>query len=176
MQILRTERTIIESISLNDAEFFVSLVNSPDWLRFIGNREVNNAADARRYLQEGFLKCYNENGFGYYLVKTLDRAPIGICGFLKKANLENPDFGFALHPDWFGLGLGHESAAAVLDYGIRKYSFTVLDAVTSPDNTRSKRLLDQLGFIRIGSIGNMENTELYRWRSESGNGIKTKYS
>ena len=122
------------------------------------------------------MKCYNENGFGYYLVKILDRTPIGICGFLKKANLENVDFGFALHPDWFGLGLGYESATAVLNYGIRTYSFIVLDAVTSPDNVRSKRLLDRLGFNRIGAIGNIENTELYRWRIESCNGIKTKYS
>ena len=167
MQILRTERTIIETITLNDAEFFVSLVNSPGWLRFIGNREVNDADDARRYLQTGFLKCYDENGFGYYLVKTLDRTPIGICGFLKKSNLENADFGFALHPDWFGQGLGLESATAVLAYGIRTYSFTVLDAVTSPDNVRSKRLLERLGFIRIGAIGNMENTELYRLQCAS---------
>ena len=154
----------------------MSLVNSPDWLRFIVDREVNDTDDARCYLQAGFFKCYNENGFGYDLVKTLDRTPIGMCGFLKKAVLENADFGFALHPHWFGLGLGLESATAVLDYGIRTYSFTALDAVTAPDNVRSKRLLDRLGFIRISAIGNIENTEFYRWRSESCNGIKTKYS
>ena len=167
MQILRTERTIVDIITLNDAEFFVSLVNSPDWLRFIGDRKVNDIEDARRYLQTGFLRCYNENGFGYYLVKTLDRTPIGICGFLKKAHLENVDFGFALHPDWFGLGLGYEASASVLDYGIETYSFMVLDAVTASDNFRSKRLLDRLGFTRTGTIGDSETTELYRWRSAS---------
>ena len=174
MQILLTERTIIETISLNDAEFFVSLVNSPDWLRFIGDREVKDVTDARRYLQAGFLKCYNENGFGYYLVRTLDRTPIGICGFLKKANLQNADFGFALHPNWFGLGLGYESATAVLDYGIRTYSFMVLDAVTAPDNVRSKRLLERLGFIRIGTMGETDSTELYRWQNEPSDRIKTE--
>ena len=164
MQILRTERTLIDAITLNDADFFVSLVNSPGWLRFIGDRKVNDAEDARRFLQTGFLQCYNENGFGYYLVKALDRTPIGICGFLKKAHLENVDFGFALHPNWFGLGLAYESAIAVLDYGIETYSFMVLDAVTAPDNVRSKRLLDRLGFIKTGTIGDSEKTALYQWR------------
>ena len=167
MQILRTERTIIETIQLTDAEFFVSLVNSADWLRFIGDRKVNDVEDARRYLLAGFLKCYDENAFGYYLVRTLALTPIGICGFLKKAHLENVDFGFALLPDWYGLGLGYEAAKAVLDYGIRTFSFSVLDAVTSPDNVRSKRLLEKLGFNRIGESGNIENAELYRWRRDS---------
>ena len=168
MQILQTERTIIDTITLDDAEFFVSLVNSPEWLRFIGDRSVSNVADARHYLETGFLRCYRENGFGYYLVRTVDRTPIGICGFLKKTYLDNVDFGFALHPDWYGQGYGFESANAVFNYGIRSYAFKIVDAVTSPDNIRSKRLLSKLGFTREGTVDakdGISEAELYRWRT-----------
>ena len=165
--LLKTERTIIDTITLDDAEFIVALVNTPGWLRFIGNPDVSDVNDAKKYLKSGFLRCYRENGYGYYLIRALDHRPIGICGFLKKEHLEYADFGFALHDDWYGRGLGLESAEAVLNYGIEHYQFTVLDAVTSPLNVRSKRLLSKLGFIQQGSIsqpGCNEESDLFRWR------------
>ncbi len=164
---LQTERTIIETISLDDADFFVSLVNTPDWLRFIGDRRVKTADEAKQFLQSGFLRSYRENGFGYYLVRTLDRDPIGICGFLKKPELTNVDFGFAFLPEFCGRGFGFESATAVLDYGATAYRFRVLDAVTLPDNKSSIRLLSKLGFIRQCADDDQneaETVELYRWK------------
>ena len=82
--ILQTERTVVDQISIDDAPFFVTLVNSPDWVKFIGERNVSDIADARRFLEKGFLRSYREYGFGYYLVRTSDgKTPIGICGLLK---------------------------------------------------------------------------------------------
>lgn len=165
LTILRTQRTSVDSISLSDAEFFVDLVNSPEWLRFIGSRNVSNTEDARDYLEQGFLRSYRDHGFGYYLIRLHSGTPIGICGFLKKPNLENPDFGFALLPEYYGKGYGFESASEVLKYGITTFKFDVLDAVTSAENIRSQRLLDRLEFRRHGSIkseGDFEDLFLYR--------------
>ena len=166
---LTTERTIIERISLEDADFILALVNSPGWIRFIGDRDISNLDDARRYLQDGFLKSCRDNGFGYYSVRlacTLE--PVGICGFLKRPYLDNADFGFALLPDYFGRGLAYEACRAVLAYGARAFAFPVLDAVTVPDNLRSMRLLEKLGFERQDQGINMPGDEcllLYRRRS-----------
>ena len=100
---------------MNDAAFFADLVNSPDWLRYIGDRGVTSINDASRFLRDGFLRSYEDNDFGYYLVKTArERVPIGICGFLRKPMLEHPDFGFALLPAYQGRGLAYESCRAVL--------------------------------------------------------------
>ena len=166
MNSLQTERTIIESITLADAEFFVTLVNSPDWLRFIGDRGVRNVEDAERFLESGLLLSYRERGFGYYMVRGQDNSPIGICGFLKKPHLENVDFGFAFLPEFCGKGYGSEAARAVFDYGIQTYEFSILDAVTAKDNVRSKRLLMRLGFGLLGPFevkDKVQEFELYRW-------------
>ena len=163
--VLTSERVVLRRIVSDDAVFIFGLLNEPAWLRFIGDKGVRTLDDARRYIATGPQPMYREHGFGLWLVETkMGATPIGICGFLKKAHLENVDFGFALHPNWFGLGLAYESAIAVLDYGIETYSFMVLDAVTAPDNVRSKRLLDRLGFIKTGTIGDSEKTALYQWR------------
>ncbi|NER84388.1 MAG: GNAT family N-acetyltransferase [Leptolyngbya sp. SIO1D8] len=170
VHLLETERTVIDPITINDASFFVKLVNSPDWLHFIGDRNVSNIDDACRYLQNDFLRSYTDNGFGYYLVRTTPKqVPIGICGFLQKPTLENPDFGFALLPDYYGQGFAIESCRAVLDYGIQAFGFSILDAVTTPDNARSMRLLEKLGFQHHGTTsGSTGDDELmfYRWTNQ----------
>lgn len=164
-----TKRTVIDRISLNDAPFFATLLSSPDWIRFIGERDVSDENAVREYLRDGFLRSYRDNGFGYYIVRTgPQRVPIGICGFLKKPSLANPDFGFALLPEFFGRGYALEFSRAVLDYGVSKFNFDVLDAVTVSDNTRSIRLLEKLGFSRVETLASTKNPEnpleLYRWQ------------
>ncbi|RKZ13523.1 GNAT family N-acetyltransferase [bacterium] len=167
MTILHTERTVVEVITLADAPFFVALLNSPGWLKFVGDRNVGDVGDAERYLDSGLLQSYRDNGFGYYLVKGAGTGTsIGICGFLKKPNLENPDFGFAFLPDYFGQGLAFESCCAVLEYGIKTFDFELLDAVTVPDNLRSIRLLEKLGFHRHGVLEadtGGDKLNLFRW-------------
>lgn len=167
MKILQTERTIIEKIGLDDAEFFVALVNTPDWLNYIGDRNVKTVEDSKQFLRNGFLRSYEQNRFGYYIVKTLDRVPIGICGFLKKPHLKNVDFGFAFLPKYCGIGYGFESAMAILEYGVKTFLFSELDAITSADNSRSQRLLNKLNFVLHNAdfdVGDTVPVHLYRWQ------------
>lgn len=168
--IASTARTEIDRIRRDDAAFFVELLNSPGWLRFIGDRDVHTAADAVAWLEGGFLACYDKHGWGYWIVRLKDGTPIGICGFLKKAYLENEDFGFAFLPEYCGQGYGHEAAAAVLEYGLREYGFEVLDAVTVASNAASIALLGKLGFRAHGTVDIPDcegDHRLYRWARES---------
>lgn len=168
VKVAETKRTLIDRICVDDASFFVLLVNTPDWLRYIGDRNVADETDARRFLEEGFFKSYRENGFGYYLIRDKpSRDPIGICGFLKKPDLANPDFGFALLPEYYNRGLAFEASQAILEFGIQRFSFNVLDAVTCKENTRSMRLLQKLGFEREGSVDGDDANDLvlFRWHN-----------
>ena len=162
-----TQRTTIEKITLSDAPFFLTLVNSPGWLQFIGDRNINNEDDARRYLENGFLRSYEQNRFGYYIIiKKETQEPIGTCGFLKKPSLENPDFGFAFLPDYSGQGYAFESCQAALEFGIQAFNFDVLDAVTMPNNERSILLLQRLGFRRVRQVKTDpadDELVLFRW-------------
>ncbi len=163
---LTTPRSFIKTITLNDAPFFQALTNSPGWLKYIGNRGTKTLEDTENYLKRSFLKCYEDHGFGYYLITTKENHPIGICGFLKKPTLEYEDFGFAFLPEYCGQGYALEASQAVLDYGIQTYGFQTLDAVTQSDNLKSKRLLEKLNF-KYQRILESENDstplELYRW-------------
>ena len=166
--ILTTERTIVETVTLDDAELFFELHNTPGWLRYIGDKQVHDLEAARGRIRDPYLKSYEDHGFGCYLVRgRADRVPMGIAGFMKRPNLDYPDLGFAFLPAFHGQGLAGEVCTALLEFGVERFGFEALDAVTVPDNAASIRLLERLGFRLEGTTrfdGDGSELRLYRWK------------
>jgi len=145
--ILETARLRLRTLSVDDAEFILELLNDPGFLRYIGDKKVRTAADARDYILRGPIDSYARHGFGLYLVELKDsREPIGICGLLKRDWLEDPDIGFAFLARFTSVGFGYESATAVLAFARRTCGLSRVAAITSPDNVASIGLLTRLGF------------------------------
>lgn len=146
MLVLETNRLILRRFTLDDAEFIFKLVNDPSWLRFIGDKNVHNLDDARRYLHEGPLDMYERYGFGMYRVEERDSGtPVGMCGLIKRDTLPDADVGYAFLPEFRGKGYAYEAAAAVLEHGNRKFGLKRILAITSLDNATSIRVLEKAG-------------------------------
>ncbi|MGB3076612.1 MAG: GNAT family N-acetyltransferase, partial [Chitinophagales bacterium] len=94
MDVIVTERLILCHLALDDAPFIFELLNTPEWLQFIGDRGIKTLDDAKLYITNGPMKSYDQNGFGLFLVKLIaDDTPIGICGLIKRPSLEDVDIG-----------------------------------------------------------------------------------
>jgi [ribosomal protein S5]-alanine N-acetyltransferase len=146
MIVLETDRLQLRRLQLSDAEFILRLVNEPSWLRFIGDKNVHNLDDARRYLREGPLDMYERHGFGLYCVVIKESgAPAGTCGLLKRDWLPDADVGYALLPEFWGQGYAYEAASAVLEYAHRTLGLQRVLAMTTPTNDSSIRLLGKVG-------------------------------
>ena len=129
-----------------DAAFIFELVNDPDWIRFIGDKCVNDLDDARRYLETGPMAMYRRCGFGLDRVALKhDDTPIGICGLLQRATQPDIELGFALLPAYRGRGYAEECTRAVLETAFADGHRRLLASV-QPQNSRSRRLLQKLGF------------------------------
>ncbi|MCX6046578.1 MAG: GNAT family N-acetyltransferase [Chloroflexi bacterium] len=153
MNVLETDRLILRWLTVEDAEFIFELVNEPAWLQFIGDRGVRTLADARDYILRGPLDMYNRLGFGLYAVVLKESGiPIGMCGLLKRATLQDVDIGFAFLARFRGQGYGYESAAAVLEYGKNVLGLPRIVAITMPDNVNSIQLLEKLGLRFEGMV------------------------
>lgn len=166
--ILKTDRLTIRKLALPDAPFILELVNSPGWLRYIGDRKVHSEEDAQAYIENGPLKSYRENGFGLWKVE-LASTPIGMCGILKRPDLELPDLGFAFLPEYHGLGYASEAAAATLSFARDVLHLPQLCAIVQPDNARSIALLKKNGFARVGTFafpGKEEMLDLFRQEAD----------
>lgn len=169
-RVLETERLVLRRLTVDDAAFVLRLLNEPSWLRFIGDRGVRTLEDARRYILEGPVDMYERLGFGIYAttLKEDDKAPIGICGLVKRAGLDDVDIGFALLPEHWGKGYASEAAAAVMDYAKGVVGLKRVVAITSLDNETSARLLGKIGLrferiIRLTEGG--EELRLFAWEA-----------
>src|SRR5436190_16151049 len=147
MEVAQTERLILRWLNAGDSAFILELLNEPSWIRFIGDKGVKTIQDARRYIENGPVEMYQRLGFGLYLVELKENgAPIGICGLIKRDALPDVDLGFAFLPRFWANGYAFESASAVIAYGRRAFGLSRIVAVLSPDNHRSAKLLEKLGF------------------------------
>jgi [ribosomal protein S5]-alanine N-acetyltransferase len=147
MIILETTRLILREATIADAEFMLALLNSPGWLKYIGDRNVHTTAEAAAYLENGAIKSYRENGFGLYtVVEKNSQKCIGSCGIIKRPELELPDLGFAFLPDYLGKGYGYETANACIDFAKNNLKINELLAIVNPENEPSNGLLVKLGF------------------------------
>ncbi len=146
MTLLETERLLLRRLHTDDAEFILDLLNQPSFLRYIGDKEVRNVADAIQYIQAGPIASYERFGFGLYLVELKESGEsIGMCGLLKRDTLPDVDVGFAFLPSYWSRGYAFESADAVMNYGREVLELRRIVAITSPDNEASIRLLEKIG-------------------------------
>ena len=144
--VINTERLILQKFTLNDAPFMLELLNTPDWLRFIGDRNVHTVEEAEQYLLTGYMKSYETHGFGFYAVmlkKTEEL--IGMCGLIKRDTLENVDIGFAFLPQFMGKGYGSEAASATLHYAQNELKLEKIIAIVNPENKVSVALIKKMG-------------------------------
>jgi len=145
MIVCETPRLRLRHLTQHDAAFILELLNEPDFIRNIGDRNVRTLDDARRYIRTGPVSGYEQSGFGLYLVELREAAPIGICGLLKRDYLADVDVGFALLAAFRGRGYAFEAAEAVLRYGRQVLGIGRIVAMTAPDNHASIKLLGKLG-------------------------------
>jgi RimJ/RimL family protein N-acetyltransferase len=171
MKILETDRLILSEQSTSDAAFILELMNSPGWLKYIGDRNVHTTEEAATYIINGAMKSYKENGFGLYLVTTKsDQSPIGICGLIKRPGLEATDIGFAFLPQHEGKGYGYESASAVMAHARTELGLGAIVAITVAENEPSIKLLKKIGLSFAKTItlpGSEEELMLFESRISS---------
>jgi RimJ/RimL family protein N-acetyltransferase len=146
MQNIETARLHLRPLSTADAAFILNLLNQPSFLRFIGDRGVRDIPAAEQYLLNGPLRSYTQHGFGLLMVELREgHTPIGICGLIKRAELEDVDVGYALLPQFWSKGYASEAAAAVLAYGKATLNLQRIVAIVAPDNLASIRVLEHNG-------------------------------
>ncbi len=169
MKVLETDRLVLRWLTLDDAGFILQLVNEPAWLQFIGDRGVRTIEQARDYLTQGPIAMYARRGFGLFAVaQKSDGELLGICGLIQRDTLPDVDLGFAFLEKFRGKGYAQEAAAATLTLARETFSLSRLVAIVSPENLRSIRLLEKLGFAFERPLRLTETApevKLFAWRA-----------
>lgn len=146
---LHTKRLFIRPLLPSDGEFILQLVNSPGWLKFIGDKKIGTLEGANNYIQT----ILANEGVKYWVVIREDlNNSIGLVTFIQRDFLPDPDFGFALLPEAMHQGFMLEACTAVLESIWPSLGLSRLLAITLVDNDRSISLLTKLGFLFMNNL------------------------
>jgi RimJ/RimL family protein N-acetyltransferase len=164
-----TERLILKPTAKEDALLLLEIYNSPKWLKYIGNRNVNSLTEAEEYIKNKITPHIERLGFGNYtIIRKSDGEKVGFCGLFDREGLEGIDIGFALLPKFEGKGYAYESAINLKKAAFSHFNLTELSAITDKENQASQNLLLKIGFKFEKSIQFLNANEeilLYKLKS-----------
>ncbi len=167
MEHFETERLLLKPAIIQDAAFYLKLLNSPKWLQNIGDRNVTSIEDAEHYITEKMTPQLERLGYSNYtVIRKSDNQNLGGCGLYDREGIEGVDIGFAFLPEYEGKGYAYESALKIKKVGITKFGIKKISAITIPENKSSQKLLEKLdfSFIKIINIPNDdEDLMLYEY-------------
>ena len=164
--VLETERLYLRHLNRDDAAFILQLLNEPSWLEFIGDKNVTNINDAKKYIELSAITMYQRFGFGLFLVCSKDNdTSLGLCGLMKRDNLDHADLGYAFLPEFWGNGFALEAVYGVLDYAKYTHQLSKVLAITKSSNAPSIKLLKKVNFEfdrDLKLLEDEENLQVYQ--------------
>jgi len=151
--LITTKRLAIRHITSLDAAFIIKLYNEPGFIEHIGDKKIRSVNDAINTVVDWAKASYQQHGIGLLLVELRDcGTPLGMCGLIKRDDIEDFDLGYSLLEEHQRQGYVIEAAQAVLEHAKNVLNFSRVVGYTSPLNEVSIRVLAKLGFKAEGDF------------------------
>ena len=155
-----TKRLKIRPATEEDAKFYLELLNSPKWIKYIGERNVKTEEEAKKYINEKMMSQLERLGYSNYtIIRKEDDKKIGCCGLYDREGIDGIDIGFALLTKYEKKGYAIEATAAIKEAAIREFGILKLKAITTKENIASQKLLTKLGLRYVKPIKILTDSE-----------------
>lgn len=144
MQIMiRTKRLLLRHARLDDAAEMHKILSNAAAMRYWSSPPHSDFAQTQAWIAD--MVAAAQNASEDFIIE-IDGRVAGKVGAYKL-----PEFGYILHPDFWGRGLATEAVSAFLGHVWRtRPDITKLNTDIDPRNTASVRLVEKLGFRETG--------------------------
>jgi ribosomal-protein-alanine N-acetyltransferase len=144
---IETDRLLLRPFTLDDTEALHSAVfGDPDAMQFLPGGIPRTLKQTERVIQY-YLDHWEQHGYGVWAVihKDDDRL-IGQCGLNFIEEINQTEVLYALAKPYWAQGLATEAARTACRYAYRSdVGITKVAALVHPDNTYSKKVIENLG-------------------------------
>lgn len=143
MTTIRTARLLLRRPRPGDLEAFFAIMSDPVAMRYWSTLPHADIEVTRQWLEQMLARV--ETGSEHFVIEFEGRA-VGDVGAGRL-----PEFGFMLHPGYWGRGIATEAARAFIAYAFETTSTDRLTADVDPRNAASLNVLQKLGFTVTGT-------------------------
>ncbi|HZR58992.1 MAG TPA: GNAT family N-acetyltransferase [Terriglobales bacterium] len=142
---LKTARLGFRCWTGDDLPLAIQLWGDIEVTRFFGGPFSDQEITQRLEREIARMQAHQ---FQYWPMHLLsDHEYVGCCGLRPyRQEVEIPELGFHLRPKYWGQGLAHEAATAIIDFAFNVIGAKALSAGHHPENLNSKKVLERLGF------------------------------
>ena len=140
---IRTERLLLRRPTMDDLEPMFGIKSLPVAMRYWSTLPHASLDVTRVWLEQMIART--AAGGEDFIIEHEGR----VIGNVGAGRL--PEFGFIIHPDYWGRGLASEASRAFVDYAFGLPHVDELTADVDPRNSASLRVLDKLGFVVTGT-------------------------
>jgi len=147
--IIETERLLLRTFTLEDAELVYNLNLDPEVIRYTGD-PLKDVDHARQVLEQTILPqyaLYNHGRWAVHIKPELEF--IGWCGLKNRPERNEVDLGYRFIKSSWGKGYATEAAFACLKYGFEKLDLEKITGRAMPQNVGSLRVLEKCGMQYI---------------------------
>lgn len=146
--VLATERLVLRELRVDDAEALYPLFSDVDMMRYWGEPHDSPARTAAMVTSiiDAYRAC---TGIEWGVTLTATGELIGkVCHHrLMKPHFRS-EIGYILAKQHWSNGFVHEAMRAIIAFGFDTMKLHSIEAQLDPNNERSARVLERLGFVK----------------------------
>ncbi len=148
--LLTTPRLLLRPHAPEDVDFMVRLNADFEVVRYTGDVAFEDPSEALAVIRS-LQAQYAERRMGRLVaIERETGQPVGWCGLKWHADEGVADLGYRFLRDRWGRGYATEASEACIRFGFIDLDLPMLIARVVPANVGSVRVLEKLGFSRIG--------------------------
>lgn len=141
-----TERILMRQFNENDMEELYEIVKKNEVGQWLGLGKGMTIDETKDYLDK-IISHWTTHNFGVWAIINLSNDEIiGHCGFRHIDDTEDIEIIYLLDPEYWGHGFATEAGKAAIQYALRILKVNNLTARVRNNNSKSKNVIDKLGF------------------------------
>ena len=160
---LETDRLILRELTQADAQDFFDIWTDPAIEDGFDATGFMNLAGARKHLQVK-SNAFKRKQLLTWGIESKDSSRLmGACLYGNFARRTKADISYYLLSEFCGQGIMSEALEPVVEFGLEEMRLHRIQALISPDNVASIRVIEKLGFHREGCLRKSHYSQQRDW-------------
>lgn len=141
---LETDRLLHRKFTSDDLEKLIEIRSDVEVQKYIGGEEMQNPESLKTRL-EFYISCYEDRIGQHAMIWKATGEMIGWSGLQPLEGTEEIEVSYGMIKEFWGMGIGFETALVWLQYGFQRIELEGIVAVADKENVGSWRIMEKLG-------------------------------